>query len=66
MRKRVILIVLIIMLYLPARLIAQPDFGDDVDDVPFDGGISVLIAAGMAYGLKKAYDIKKQKNYKED
>lgn len=32
----------------------------DIDDVPIDGGASVLIAAGVAYGLKKAYDKRKQ------
>lgn len=63
-RKKVILIILILMLNAPELLIAQPDFGDDTQDVPFDGGISVLIAAGMAYGLKKAFNSKKQKNYR--
>lgn len=29
-------------------------------DVPIDGGASVLIAAGVAYGLKKAYEKRKQ------
>ena len=28
--------------------------------VPIDGGISLLIAAGVAYGSKKAYDNKKK------
>ncbi|MDQ8003601.1 MAG: hypothetical protein REI64_02310 [Pedobacter sp.] len=37
-----------------------PD-GDCVDNpVPIDGGASILIAAGVAYGLKKAYDKRKQ------
>ncbi len=30
--------------------------GYNPDDVPIDGGASILIAAGVAYGLKKAYD----------
>lgn len=34
----------------------NPDCGPDPDDVPIDGGASILIAAGVAYGLKKAYD----------
>jgi hypothetical protein len=34
-------------------LYAQPGFEDDVDDVPIDGGISLLIAAGAVYGFKK-------------
>lgn len=27
--------------------------------VPLDGGISLLIAAGAAFGAKKVYDVKK-------
>jgi hypothetical protein len=30
--------------------------GYDPDNVPIDGGASILIAAGVAYGLKKAYN----------
>lgn len=30
--------------------------GDPDTGVPFDGGISILLAAGVAYGLKKKYD----------
>ena len=30
-----------------------PGFEDDVNDVPLDGGISILAAAGAAYGFKK-------------
>jgi hypothetical protein len=29
-------------------------------DVPIDGGISLLIAAGIGYGLKKKYDVNKK------
>ncbi|WAC42309.1 PID-CTERM protein-sorting domain-containing protein [Pedobacter sp. SL55] len=40
----------------------EPDepCSENPDDVPVDGGASVLIAAGVAYGLKKAYDKRKQ------
>lgn len=31
------------------------------DEVPIDGGISLLVAAGVAYGAKKIYDAKKKK-----
>jgi hypothetical protein len=37
----------------PIVLHAQPGFGDDVDDVPIDGGLSVLVAGGIGYGMKK-------------
>lgn len=52
-----------------AQVPGDPDtpceFGPDdprcnPDSVPIDGGASVLIAAGVAYGLKKAYDKRKQ------
>ncbi len=32
----------------------QPDPGGDPDAVPIDGGVSLLIAAGVGYGAKKA------------
>lgn len=40
------------------------DVGDDPDfpDIPLDGGLSILLAAGAAYGGKKLYD----KNKKSD
>ena len=39
----------------------QPDFGsEDVNDVPLDGGLTLLLAAGVGYGAKKARDFRKQ------
>jgi hypothetical protein len=32
---------------------AQPVFDDDVNDVPIDGGLSLLIAAGVVMVLRK-------------
>jgi hypothetical protein len=37
---------------------AQPGFDDDVADTPIDGGLSLLIGAGIAYGSKKIYQFK--------
>ena len=39
---------------------AQPsgDEGNPDEQVPFDGGVSLLVAAGVAYGAKKAYEAK--------
>ena len=45
--------VLVALSLLPSLLHAQPGFGDDVDDVPVDGGLSLLIVAGVGYGIKK-------------
>lgn len=37
------------------------DPGGDPDvPVPFDGGISLLVAAGIGYGVKKAYAKRKK------
>ena len=39
-----------------------PGFGDNVTDlVPLDGGLSLLLAAGVTLGLKKAHDYRKNK-----
>jgi len=40
------------VLLLPSLVHAQTDPGTD-PDVPVDGGISLLLAAGVAYGVKK-------------
>jgi hypothetical protein len=38
--------------------IPGPGFGEPC--IPIDGGISLLIAAGLAYGGKKAYDSRRR------
>jgi hypothetical protein len=53
-------ILLFILFLLPAFLHAQPNFGDNVDDVPLDGGLSLLVAAGVGYGVKKLRGKKEQ------
>ncbi len=47
------LLVLVACILVPCLVHAQPGFGDDVDDVPIDGGLSLLVAAGVGYGVKK-------------
>lgn len=38
-----------------------PSFGDnDPEGTPIDGGISMLVAAGVGYGVKKLNDKKKK------
>ncbi len=46
-------ILLVVLFMLPTLVHAQPGFGDDVDDVPVDGGLSLLLAAGVGYGAQK-------------
>lgn len=38
-----------------------PGFDDDVEDTPFDGGASLLVIAGAAYGFKKLREMKPKK-----
>ena len=57
--KRVRGILITFAIFIPAMLLAQPGgFEDDVEDnaVPFDGGVSLLVAAGIGYGIKKVRD----------
>jgi hypothetical protein len=50
-----------ILFTLSFAAMAQPGFDDDVEDTPIDGGIGLLVGAGIAYGIKKAYNLKKEK-----
>jgi hypothetical protein len=63
-------LLLFILMCLPALVSAQP--GDpgcdpgcncraDGSICPIDGGLSLLLAIGAGYGIKKARDIKKNK-----
>ena len=45
--------VLLLVLVFPTLTIAQPGFTDDTNDVPIDGGLSLLVAAGVGYGANK-------------
>jgi hypothetical protein len=50
------LLLIIGMITIPGILLAQPPGGDDDDvtDVPFDGGVSLLVAAGNRVWIKKS------------
>jgi hypothetical protein len=59
---------LLLLFILPTFLHAQPPGfggGDDVLDVPVDGGLSLLIAAGVGYGAKKLKE-KRNRNSTQD
>jgi len=49
------LLILAACIIVPCLAHAQPpDFGgEDVNDAPIDGGLSLLVAAGVGYGAKK-------------
>jgi len=56
-----IMILLVIMIGLPMLVHAQPDPGDN-PDAPIDGGLSLLVAAGVGYGVKKVREGRKKRN----
>lgn len=63
MRKTIYLLLTIGMFLISSPLMAGPgDPGCDPLDplCPIDGGLSLLIAAGIGIGAKKAYDQKKE------
>jgi hypothetical protein len=57
---------LICMLLLTCTpLLAQPPIGNPDQEVPIDGGASLLAAAGIAYGAKKLFDSRKEKQQED-
>ena len=66
MKKVVTLMSLALMLGFSQELKAQPpDPGGGQGDpptIPIDGGLSLLLAAGAAYGGKKVYEINKRED----
>jgi hypothetical protein len=67
MRKTFILVFIFCSFYFfyPQLLIAQPpSFDNDTSDVPIDGGLSILLALGIGYGIKKnlKHEIDAKKN----
>jgi hypothetical protein len=60
------LILVTIIITIPSILIAQTGGEEEQNDanLPFDGGVSLLVAAGIGYGLKKVHDRKKTEKYK--
>ncbi len=63
-RRYIFMLGLVVMTGLlnPLKSNAQPDAGCDPLDpaCPIDGGLSLLIAAGIGIGARKAYQLKKK------
>jgi len=59
-------LVVIGLLFVAQYAHAQPPPPPTPTDVPIDGGLSLLIAAGAALGGKKAWEARKQKNQKAE
>lgn len=59
----VLMICIVCSFSIPFRVVAQPAGGDATDvDAPIDGGVSLLVAAGIGYGIKKVRDSRKKKS----
>lgn len=56
-----LIMICVILVGLVNSAAAQPVFDDDVNDIPVDGGLSLLVAAGVGYGAKK---IREKRNRK--
>lgn len=54
------ILILILILASATEVMAQPH--NPGNPVPLDGGLSALLAAGIGYGAKKAYDVRKKRN----
>jgi hypothetical protein len=68
MQKLISLLFVVVALTLSTILCAQPGpppgppcGGPFGPACPIDGGVSILIAAGLAYGGKKSYDMARRK-----
>ena len=55
-------VLIFIITIIPLITKAQIGFSSGDPDAPLDGGVSILIAAGVGYGIKKANDSKKKKS----
>lgn len=57
-----VLMLAAIILYMPSLIAQMPGGpgGDPDSEIPIDGGLGLLVAAGIAYGAKKAYDKRKK------
>ena len=64
--KKILMILLIIAggVILPQTSSAQVDPPPDPVDTPIDGGLSVLLGAGVVYGIKKVKE--RRKKQRED
>lgn len=63
MKNKIVLIATLFMVLLSNPLIAQPANPGSADpdpNVPIDGGISALLAAGAIYGIKKIKENKRK------
>lgn len=53
MKNLITLITLLILVTLPALLLAQPGLPSSPEQTPIDGGLGILAALGGSYAIKK-------------
>ena len=56
---KILLLVIVLMFGITSMVMAQPTPPGSPADVPIDGGLSLLAAAGAALGAKKAWNARK-------
>jgi len=61
MKKRDLYIILIMFFCMAMPMIVLAQGPPDPNDAPIDGGLSLLLAAGAAYGVKKYRDGRKKR-----
>jgi hypothetical protein len=67
--KQVVLVCIFFFLSASFSVVfAQGDTGDDPDipTIPIDGGLSLLLVAGAAYGGKKVHEFRNRKSKKAE
>lgn len=56
-----------VLIMCATTLFAQPGFDPEVPDpapppaIPIDGGLTAFLAAALGFGVKKIYDVRKNK-----
>ena len=57
----IILLIISVITVIPNVISAQPSFPDNPEQIPVDGGLALLTAAGAGYAIKK-FSKKRQDN----
>lgn len=65
-KKAGFLVITLLLSGVLTTVLATPPGLEEEPDVPLDGGLSLLLAAGAALGGKKVYDMRKKSKEKND
>lgn len=65
MKKKELYLLLFVLICVSLPMITLAQGPPDPEDTPIDGGLSLLLAAGAAYGVKKYRDGKKKDEGRE-